>query len=144
MNKVILIGNLARDPEVATTASGVTYCRFSIAVQRSFANADGEREADFINCVAWRQTADFVGKYFKKGSKMALSGSIQSRTYEGTDGTKKYATEVSVENVEFVGPRTGSDNGEPTEKSKFDEDGKPTGSSKIAKFEPIDDDDLPF
>ncbi len=145
MNKVILVGNLVRDPELTTTASGVSYCRFSVAVQRRFTNADGEREADFINCVAWRQTADFVNRYFKKGNKIGIVGSLQTRTYDGQDGQKRYATEVSVDEVEFTGGsrNPGSDDGEPTERSKFDDEPKSNGS-KIAKFEPIDDDDLPF
>lgn len=145
MNKVILVGNLARDPEFTTTPSGVNVCRFTVAVSRAYANADGERETDFINCVAWRSTAEFVSKYFKKGSSVGVVGSIQTRSYEGQDGNKKYVTEVSVENVEFVGRRNG-DNGEPTEKSKFDDEPKVStnSSNKIAKFEPIDDDDLPF
>lgn len=145
MNKVILVGNLARDPEFTTTPSGVNVCRFTVAVSRAYANADGERETDFINCVAWRNTAEFVSKYFKKGSPAGVVGSIQTRSYEGQDGNKRYVTEVSVENVEFVGRRN-SDNGEPTEKSKFDDEPKASSNAgnKIAKFEPIDDDDLPF
>lgn len=145
MNKVILVGNLARDPELTTTPSGVSVCRFTVAVSRAYANADGERETDFINCVAWRNTAEFVSKYFKKGSSAGVVGNIQTRSYEGQDGNKRYVTEVSVENVEFVGRR--SEGGEPTEKSKFDDEPKSTsnaGGTKIAKFEPIDDDDLPF
>ena len=146
MNRVILVGNLARDPELTTTNSGLSVCRFTVAVSRSYANADGEREADFINCVAWRNTAEFVTKYFKKGSPVGVVGSIQARSQEGQDGTKKYVTEVSVDNVEFVGRRNnGSDDGEPVEKSKFDDEPKASSNaSKIAKFEPIDDDDLPF
>lgn len=145
MNKVILVGNLARDPELTTTPSGVSVCRFTVAVSRTYANADGERETDFINCVAWRNTAEFVAKYFKKGSSAGVVGSIQTRTYEGNDGNKRYVTEVSVDNVEFVGRKSGGD-GEPTEKSKFDDEPKTSSNSgnKIAKFEPIDDDDLPF
>ncbi len=145
MNKVILVGNLARDPELTTTPNGVNVCRFTIAVSRPFANADGNRETDFINCVAWRSNAEFVSKYFKKGSPAGVCGSIQTRNYEDKDGNKRYVTEVSVDSVEFVGRK--SDNGEPTEKSKFDDEPKSTsnaGGNKIAKFEPIDDDDLPF
>lgn len=146
MNKVIMVGNLARDPELTTTSSGINVCRFSIAVNRRFANADGEREADFFNCVAWRATADFVNRYFKKGSRIGIVGSLQSRSYEGQDGNKRYVTEVVAEEVEFVGAKNSNyDDGEPTERSKFDDE-QPSSEakSKIAKFEPIDDDDLPF
>lgn len=146
MNKVIMVGNLAIDPELTTTSNGLSVCRFSIAVNRRFANAEGEREADFFNCVAWRATADFVNKYFKKGSRIGIVGSLQSRNYEAQDGSKRYVTEIVAEEVEFVSAKNSNyDDGEPTEKSKFD-DGEPTSQakSKIAKFEPIDDDDLPF
>ena len=80
MNKVILVGNLTRDPEYQTTPSGVALARFSIAVQRRYSNADGNREADFINLVAWRGQADFVNKYFKKGSRIGVCGSLQTRS----------------------------------------------------------------
>lgn len=145
MNKVLLIGNLTRDPEHSVTPNGISVCRFSIAVQRRFANSDGEREADFINCVAWRGLADNVSKYVKKGKKISVVGSIQTRNYEAQDGTKRYVTEVVAEDVEFISPRDNED-GEPSTRSKFDSDSSEEKSekNKIAKFEPIDDDDLPF
>ena len=130
MNKVILIGNLTKDPELTTTTSGVEFCRFSIAVQRRFKNVEGEYEADFINCVAWRKTAEFVHQYFSKGKKIAVVGSIQSRSYDANDGTKRYVTEVVAEEVEFVERKGGSDsNG---------------GTERVEKLRPIDDDTLPF
>ena len=89
MNAVILVGNLARDPELRTTQSGVALCNLTIAVNRRFANADGQREADFINCVAWRQTAEFIHKYFQKGQKIVLRGSLQTRSYDAQDGSKR-------------------------------------------------------
>ena len=104
MNKVILVGNLTRDPEYRTTPSGAAVCNFSIAVQRRFANQQGVREADFINCVAWRQQADFVHRFFTKGRKIGVVGSIQTRTYDAQDGSKRYVTEVLAENVEFLSP----------------------------------------
>ena len=82
MNKVFLIGNLTRDPELSTTNSGISVCRISIAVSRRFANADGSRETDFFNVTAWRGTADNCAKFLKKGNKIAVSGSIQTRNYE--------------------------------------------------------------
>ena len=102
MNKVILVGNLTRDPEYRTTPSGATVCNFSIAVQRRFANQQGVREADFINCVAWRQQADFVHRFFTKGRKIGVVGSIQTRTYDAQDGSKRYVTEVVCDECEFV------------------------------------------
>ena len=141
MNKAFLVGNLTRDPELTTTPNGISVCRFAIAVQRRFANADGERDADFINCVAWRGLAENIAKYVKKGKKVCVVGAIQTRSYEAQDGTKRYITEVVADDVEFISPRD-ADDGEPSTKSKFDDDD--SGKAKIAKFEPIDDDDLPF
>ncbi len=131
MNKVILIGNLTRDPEIGQTNSGLNYCRFTIAVQRRFANADGERETDFFNCVAWRQTAEFVGKYFAKGNRISVCGSIQNRSYEDSKGERKYITDIIVDEAEFAGSKNS--------------DGEKTVKKEQPTLEPIDDDgDLPF
>ncbi len=102
MNKVILIGRLTKDPEVKNTSSQVQFCNFTIAVDRRFKDANGQRQADFINCVAWRQTASFIGSYFRKGSKVAVVGSLQSRSYDDQSGQKRYVTEVVVDEVEFA------------------------------------------
>ena len=138
MNKVILIGNLAKDPELTTTNNGVSLCKFTIAVPRRFAGNDGEREADFLPVIVWRGQAENCYKYLKKGSKAAISGSVQTRSYEGTDGTRRYITEIVADEVEFLTSRNGGDD-EAME--------KPEGDSKkdvVSKFEPIDDDNLPF
>ena len=108
MNKVILIGRLTRDPEMRTTPSGVATTSFSIAVQRNYANAQGDREADFINCVAWRKQAENIAKYCTKGSQVAVDGRIQTRNYDAQDGTKRYVTEVIADNVTFLGGRSTS------------------------------------
>ena len=108
MNKVILMGRLTRDPEMRTTPSGVATTSFSIAVQRNYANAQGDREADFINCVAWRKQAENIAKYCTKGSQVAVDGRIQTRNYDAQDGTKRYVTEVIADNVTFLGGRSGS------------------------------------
>ena len=108
MNKVQLIGRLTRDPELRTTGNGVSVCSFTIAVNRRFRNADGEYEADFINCVAWRQSAELLAKFFTKGRMVGIVGSIQTRNFE-KDGQKVYITEVSVEEVHFVDSKTTSD-----------------------------------
>lgn len=101
LNKVILMGRFTRDPELRSTPQGVSTCSFSLAVDRDYVKQGEERKADFINCVAWRQTAEFISKYFKKGSMVALEGSIQTRSWDD-DGSKRYATEVIVSQVYFA------------------------------------------
>ena len=105
MNKIILVGRLTRDPELRSTSTGISTANFTVAVNRNFKNKDGQYDADFISCVAFRNTADFVSKYFKKGNLICLDGRIQTRNYDAQDGTKRYVTEVVVENIEFVGGR---------------------------------------
>jgi len=100
------VGNLTRDPESGTTQSGIVYCRFTVACQRRFKDASGNYQADFIQCTAWRQTAEFVQRWFKKGDRIGVSGSITTGSYTGQDGQKRYTTEVTVDNVEFVGGRS--------------------------------------
>lgn len=102
MNKVILIGNLAADPESRTTQSGVQQCTLRLAVQRRFANPQGQREADFFNVVCWRQTAEFAARYLSKGRKIAVEGSIQNRSYTAQDGSKRYVTEINAEHIESL------------------------------------------
>ncbi len=128
MNKVILIGNLTKDPELTTTNNGVSVCRFTLAISRRYANAEGERETDFINIVVWRNLADNCHKFLKKGSKTAVVGNIQSRSYDANDGTKRYITEVVAEEVEFISTRNDA----------------PRSDDEVAKLEPITDDNLPF
>lgn len=107
MNKVILMGRLTRDPEMRQTPSGVSLCGFSIAVNRRFAK-EGQQTADFINCTAWRQTAEFICKYFHKGSMIAVVGNLQSRSWENQEGKKQYATDVVVDEAYFTGSKTES------------------------------------
>ncbi|MBR3605023.1 MAG: single-stranded DNA-binding protein [Candidatus Gastranaerophilales bacterium] len=132
MNRVYLIGNLTRDPELATTTSGVSVCRFSIAVQRRFSNAEGEREADFFNIVVWRAQGENCHKYLKKGSKCAVCGSLQNRSYDANDGTKRTITEIVADEVEFLTSKSSSETSERVDKKE------------VAELEPIDDDSLPF
>lgn len=103
MNKTFLIGNLTRDPELTATPSGVSVCKMSIAVNRNFTNANGERDTDFFNIVAWRGLADNCGKFLSKGKKIAVVGSIQNRSYE-SNGEKKYVTEIMADEIEFLSP----------------------------------------
>ena len=135
MNRVILIGNLTRDPELSTTASGINYCRFSLAVQRRFTNADGEKEVDFINVVAWRVLADHCAKYLKKGQKAGVLGTLQTRSYENKDGVKVNTFEIVAEEVEFLSSKPASDEGE--------EGAKPS-EEQVTKLQPVEDEDLPF
>ena len=102
MNKALLIGRLTRDPELRATSTGRNVCQFSIAVNRNFTNANGEREADFINCVVWDKQAENLVKYQKKGNQIAVDGRIQTRNYEDKDGKKVYVTEILASNISFL------------------------------------------
>lgn len=101
LNKVILMGRFTKDPELRATKQGTSVASFTLAVDRDFKGQDGKRETDFINCVAWRNTAEFICRYFKKGSMAALEGSLQIRPYEDKDGNKRTAAEVVVNNIYF-------------------------------------------
>lgn len=105
MNAVQLTGNVTRDPETHTTQNGVKRANFTLAVDRRYADANGNRQADFLPIVAWRQLADFVEKYITKGKKLGIQGSIQTRSYDAQDGTKKYVTEIVADSIEFLTPR---------------------------------------
>ena len=104
MNKVILMGRLTRDVELRQTPNGISVASFSIAVNRRFAK-EGQQQADFINCVAWRQQAEFIARYFGKGRMIAVVGSLQTRSWDDQEGKKHYATEVVVEEAHFTGSR---------------------------------------
>ena len=144
MNKVILIGNLANDPEAFTTQSGISRSTFRIAVQRRFANAQGVREADFLTVVAWRQSADFCNRYLTKGSKVAVEGSIQTRSYDAQDGSKRYVTEIIADSVESVGSRgDGQGQARPRDNGPTPPPAAPAGPA-MNDFTEVDDDELPF
>lgn len=141
-NKIILIGNLTRDPEFSETAAGVAVCKFSVAVGRAYADQNGEKQTDFFNCTAWRGQAENIAKYCVKGNKIALVGSMQSRAYEDRQGVKKTAWEVQVSEIEFLSPHEAQKKGgEPPR-------GNTCGQAKNAR-KPVlqaldDDDDIPF
>lgn len=101
MNKVFLIGNLTKDPELSSTASGIKFCRFTLAVSRSYSK-DGKRETDFLPVVVWRAQADNCARYLKKGSRAAVCGSIQTRNYDAQDGSRRYVTEIAADEVQFL------------------------------------------
>ena len=110
MNKILLTGRLTKDPELRYTQSGHAVASFTLAVNRRFANQSGEREADFINCVAWNKSAEFVANYFKKGQQMALEGRLMVSSYDGNDGQRHWKTEVVAEQIEFVGGKKDDSN----------------------------------
>lgn len=143
MNKAILIGNLANDPETRTTQSGIAQCTFRLAVQRRFANQQGVREADFLTIVCWRQTAELCARYLSKGRKVAVEGSIQVRSYDAQDGSKRYVTEIIADNVEFLGSRDegqrSGDYAAPAAPAPA-----PHALAGGSGFTEVDDDELPF
>ena len=135
MNKCSIIGRLTKDPEVRKTNSGLSVCSITVAVDRKFKNANGERDTDFIPVVAWRQVADIIGTYFHKGSRIGITGSIQTRSFDGNNG-KVFVTEVLAEEIDFL-----------DKKEVQDEEIRPV--PPMPKVEPLEsaentDDQLPF
>lgn len=124
MNNVSLVGRLTKDPELKTTQSGLSVCRFTVAVDRPYS----KDKTDFINCIAWRKTAEFITSYFSKGQRIALTGLIQTGSYTGKDGKTVYTTDINVNNVEFCESKKQSDssgnnlNNVETDDMPFDDD----------------------
>ena len=148
INRTVLVGRLTRDPELRYTPSGVPVANFTLAVNRTFTNQQGEREADFINIQVWRKPAENVATYLKKGSLCGIDGRIQTRNYEGQDGKRVYVTEVVADSVQFLEPKRdgppqtnyqssnqGQQNYQQNLQDPFANDGQPID---------ISDDDLPF
>lgn len=154
MNKVFLIGRLTRDPELRYTGSNVAVATFSLAVNRPFTNQAGEREADFINIVVWRKQAENVKNYLTQGSQIAVDGRIQTRSYDGEDGKKRYVTEVIADNVQFLDSKSSKNDIEPTkDKTPYDFQDKDESKTTSVASDPfadfgssieINDDELPF
>ena len=139
MNKVFLIGNLTRDPELTETTSGVSLCRFSIAVNRNYGGADGERKTDFFNVVAWRGLGETVARYAKKGNKVAVSGPIEHRNYEDGQGVKRTGVDIVAQDVEFLTPKGSQGD------SGYVADSPAPADRKRASLQAFDDDsDIPF
>ncbi|MBR2133940.1 MAG: single-stranded DNA-binding protein [Eubacterium sp.] len=142
INTVALMGRLTYDPELRSTPSGVSFVRFQVACDRNYQKSGAERQADFIDCVAWRQTAEFVSRYFHKGSMIAVEGSIQTQNYTDKSGNNRKSTEVVANNVSFCGSKaeTGTAN------NAFTQPAPSYASADNSDFEEIvdDDDDLPF
>ena len=140
MNKIILIGNLTRDPESNTTQGSVNFTRFTIAVNRRFTNANGERVADYFDVICWRELADRCAKYLFKGSKVGVGGSVQRRQYEDRDGIKRTSFDVVADEVEFLTPKQNMPGREPSGGGYMPEEPQNT----ISEMQPVDNDDLPF
>ena len=149
LNKVILMGRLTRDPELRTTPQGVSVCTFSVAVDRGYVRQGEERQADFINVVAWRSTAEFVSKYFIKGQMIAVVGRIQTRNYDDKDGKKVYVTEVVADEISFADSKR--DNGQASAPATYTT-AAPAQAAPQQTQPPVsdgfqvvpDEDDLPF
>jgi single-strand DNA-binding protein len=145
-NLVVLSGRLTADPELKTTPNGVSVTTFSIAVERRYRQGE-ERQADFINIVAWRSSAEFICKYFKKGSMIGIEGSIQTRRYQDKDGNIRTAFEVVVNNVQFVEFKRSESNGEDNSSPTPENDPLPEFSARLSEFQDlgnVDDEDYPF
>ncbi len=151
MNKAILVGNLTRDPEQRTTSGGIAVTSFTVAVSRRFKSQDGQQQADFINCVAWRQTAEFVAKYFTKGSRIGIVGTIQSRSYDDANGVRRYVTEVVVDEAEFVTSKAQNPGatredapGMGMAQAAPQQSADDLFAEELSDFQPLDDAELPF
>lgn len=151
MNKVILIGRLTADPELRQTQNGIASCQFTVAVNRKFADKNtGERQADFIRCQAWRQTAEFVGKYFSKGKMIALEGSLRTGSYtdKNHSDVTHYTTDVYVDNVEFVGGKNdggSAQNTQQTTQAQQPSDNPDMSYGSLSDFEELlSDGEVPF
>ncbi|ENG4426094.1 single-stranded DNA-binding protein [Listeria monocytogenes] len=158
MNRVVLVGRLTKDPELRYTPAGVAVATFTLAVNRTFTNQNGEREADFIQCVVWRKPAENVANFLKKGSMAGVDGRIQTRNYEDNDGKRVFVTEVVAESVQFLEPRNHAEdatsnnyqneanysNNNKTSSYRADTSQKSDSFANEGKPIDISDDDLPF
>ncbi len=157
MNKIILVGRLTKDPELKSTSTGTSIVNFTVAVNRNFKNKEGKYDADFLPCVAYRNTADFVNKFFKKGNMICVEGRVQVRNYDAQDGSKRYVTEVVVENAEFVGAKSegssGGNNGYYPDAPSMDNSLNNINEVEVSGSDPyenydssvvLSDNDLPF
>ena len=151
MNKVVLIGNLVRDPEVRATQSGISVCNFTVAVNRRFKKENGEQETDFLNVIAWRQLAELCSKYLAKGRKVAVTGSIQTRQYEAKDGSKRTAWDIVADEVEFLTPQNQQSSTQSAPGTYTTAASKDSGTvyapqphNDFGGYTQVDDEELPF
>lgn len=141
INRVVLVGRLTKDPELKYTQSGVAVTRFTLAVNRTFSNQEGEREADFINCVTWRKQAENTANFLRKGSLTGIEGRIQTSSFDGQDGKRVFMTEVVADSVQFLEPRQQEQGQAPQQNyTRTEQDPFAHGSGPIE----VSDDDLPF
>ena len=144
LNVVALTGRLVEDPELKTTTNGVSVCSFRIAVDRDYAPQGQERETDFINVVAWRQTAEFIAKYFRKGQMIAVQGSIQTRNYEDRNGNKRTAVEILADNISFCGSKNEQAQGNQAPPPAYAAAAAAATAPAPQDTGYLDDDELPF
>ncbi|HFQ4749625.1 TPA: single-stranded DNA-binding protein [Staphylococcus aureus] len=155
LNRVVLVGRLTKDPEYRTTPSDVSVATFTLAVNRTFTNAQGEREADFVNCVVFRRQADNVNNYLSKGSLAGVDGRLQSRNYENQEGRRVFVTEVVCDSVQFLEPKNTNDSQQDLYQQQVQQtrgqsqysNNKPVKDNPFANANgpiEIDDNDLPF
>ncbi len=143
LNSIIIMGRLTADPELRTTSSGLSVSSFSVAVDRNFVRAGEEKKTDFINVVAWRQQADFVTKYFRKGSMIAVQGSLQTRNFEDKNGNKRVAYEIVADQISFCGSKAESGTGNNDNYNNYNASSyNNTAADDFTAV--VDDDDLPF
>lgn len=140
LNCAVIMGRLTADPELRTTNNGLSVTSFTVAVDRSYVRAGEERQADFINVVAWRQTAEFVTRYFHKGSMIAIQGSIQTRNYEDKNGNKRTAVEIVADRAEFCGSKSESNTGNSTRYDNAPAPSFQSGEASNFSVLPSDDD----
>ena len=144
MNKIVLVGRLTKDPELQTTNNGTSLLRFNVACKSKLRDEDGEQKVDFFVCVAWREKAELIHKYCKKGSMLQISGSMSRRSYEKQDGTKQTIWEINVEDIEFLSS-TNEESAENKEKTTTKTKSKATPKqAELTPLDDIDDDDLSF
>ena len=147
INRVVLVGRITRDPETQQTNTGIPYVRFSLAVNRPFKDQNGERQADFINCIAWRQQADFLQKFVKKGNQLAIEGRIQTNSYVDANGNNRQAFDILVESVSNLEPASKNDGYQPQPPfgNGFQPVSQPTSQPETNHLEfEVSEDDLPF
>ena len=147
MNKVILFGRLTKDPDLRSTASGIPVCSFTVACDRRYQKQGEERQADFINCIVWQKSAESIAQYFKKGHRIALEGSIQTRSWTDNEGKTRYSTEVVVDQWEFAQSKSeGGAVGQAVPAAAHFPNSTPTEplDGDLDGFMPIEDDELPF
>ena len=154
LNRVVLVGRLTRDPDLRFTPNGVAVANFTLAVNRPFSNQQGEREADFINCVVWRKPAENVSTFLKKGSLAGVDGRVQTRSYDNNEGKRVFVTEIVAESVQFLEPKNSQNNNSDNSQGNYGSNDSGSGKNRSSGYDhdpfsndgsiDISDDDLPF